>query len=802
MVGLPRLDSLPLNTEPAEGWPPRAWRERVEPPSSPWQLKTGESTALIPVPDPAQSPKPRYLTAAELRGERRAPWLKALVQDVTKQLTVTNGQLPMGRTGSGLLSYGTFGPWFAPTWRPGDTFDYAAQVQYGRSNAIVWACLNAMSNSFPEAPPTAFRMDNDDGEKPEPQHPAAMVIRRPNPHMSWPLMASYLVVSLHLDGSAYFWKQRGGNRQPMALWPIPPWQITPVWPDDNTTENYIVGYEYTPPGQGEPLFLPASEVVHIRRQVDPENHRLGLNALFPVFRHIFTDEEASAFTASMLKNFGVPGVILSPKPQAEQAGVRVTAADARRWKEAFKINFGGDNRGEPMVMALPMDVNVASFSPQQMSFEALHRIPETRICAVLNVPPSVANVLAGLEHNTYSNNEQQREAFMEQTMIPLWRLVAEELSRTLLPDFERDPTKVRIAFDTTLVRALQENENEKMTRIRELTGGPILTLNEARSAAGYPAVEGGEAFYIPNTITLTQIDNLIPPEPEALPAEDVAPDGTPLLPAGDDGTGDGTGDGDGLAATIDAITAAWDGEPVYKALGEGVILPPDVVVKAAYSSEVSRLRKALEEDTERAMVVFLNGQKARTLSRASRSQKALADVAIMGPPEIRALRRVLEPVYLKALQAITGITSRTLRRTVQLEREAEVEFLRDAGWRIRRINDRTRRSVRRIMLLSRQKGWDAPRTAQELSKLAAFGEARALTIARTEIGEMTNMAAQTVFERSRTVTHVEFFDRESDELCKGWHGKVLPLAAARGVPMLFHPNCSQQRFPVVRDESD
>jgi len=151
---------------------------------------------------------------------------------------------------------------------------------------------------------------------------------------------------------------------------------------------------------------------------------------------------------------------------------------------------------------------------------------------------------------------------------------------------------------------------------------------------------------------------------------------------------------------------------------------------------------------------------------------------------------------------MTGITTRTIRRTVQLERETEAEFLREAGSRIVAINDRTRKAVRRILVQSREKGWDAPRTAQELSKLAAFGEARALTIARTEIGMSTNLAAQTVFERSRTVTHVEFFDRESDELCKGWHGKVLPVKAARAVPLLFHVNCSQQRYPIVRDSND
>ena len=790
VTGLPRLADL-VSTAPPEDAP----------------LAIPDGAPVVPsITRPAERDRPRYLTMAEIRGERRAPWMKALVADVVKQLAIVPAtrsapnQLPMGRTSSGILNFGSFGPW---GWRPGDSFDFGAATSYGRQNAIVWACVGAMSNSFPEAPPVVLRLARDGQEAPDPNHNAARLIRRPNPYMSWPLMSNYLMVSLHLDGDSFFWKQRAGNREPVALWPIPPWQITPVWPENGTTEEYVSGYEYTPPGEGESIFLPPSEVVHIRRMVDPENHHNGLGALFSVFRHIFTDEESSAFTASMLKNFGVPGVILSPKPAAEQAGVRMGPGDVERWKEAFQAKFSGDRRGEPMVMGMPIDVSVASFSPQQMSFEALHRIPETRICAVLNVPPSVANVLAGLEHNTYNNNKEQRESFMEQTMIPLWRLVAEELTRTLLPDFERNLDSVRLDFDLSRVRALQENENEKMTRIRELTGGPILTLNEARSAAGYPALPDGDALYIPSTVTLTQITDLIPPEPDpalALPA-----------PGEDGGDGADAEEPDDPESDIAGIVEAmaWDGQPTFKAEAQRDPLAPEVFVKAAYSTEVARLRADLTKQAEDALADFLTGQMRRTVTRAIRRQKGVvpsykgyAEDSLIGPEEIRKLRKVLEPVYLKALQATTGITSRTLRRTVQLEREAEAEFVRDAGWRIRRINERTRRSVRRILALSREKGWDAPRTGQELSKLAAFGPARAKTIARTEVGEMTNMAAQTVFERSRTVTHVEFFDREQDDLCRGWNGKVLPVKAARGVPMLFHPNCSQQRFPIVRDDAD
>src|SRR5688572_19965586 len=126
MVGLPRLDHLPVSTEPEAPWPPPEWRKQVNPAASVWEAGDGGTKRIIPVRDPARPPTHRYLPAAVLRQQQRSGWLKSLVADVTKQLAITNSVLPMGRSGSGLLNYGSVGPWFAPQWRPGDNFDYAA----------------------------------------------------------------------------------------------------------------------------------------------------------------------------------------------------------------------------------------------------------------------------------------------------------------------------------------------------------------------------------------------------------------------------------------------------------------------------------------------------------------------------------------------------------------------------------------------------------------------------------------------------------------------------------------------------
>ena len=99
--------------------------------------------------------------------------------------------------------------------------------------------------------------------------------------------------------------------------------------------------------------------------------------------------------------------------------------------------FGGQNRGAPMVLSGAMNVEIVAFSPDQMKLAELRRIPEERVSAVLGVPAVLAGLGAGLDSATYSNTKELREFFTESKMVPLWSMVAQELTHQLLnTDFQ------------------------------------------------------------------------------------------------------------------------------------------------------------------------------------------------------------------------------------------------------------------------------------------------------------------------------------------------------------------------------
>ena len=87
--------------------------------------------------------------------------------------------------------------------------------------------------------------------------------------------------------------------------------------------------------------------------------------------------------------------------------------------------------------------------------------------------------------------EQAQEHLFEQTVVPLWRAEAATLTKQLLrPDFDADP-KVRLKFDTSDVRALQEDVNEVYARISVAVEKGWMTKDEARAEVGLDPLPDG-----------------------------------------------------------------------------------------------------------------------------------------------------------------------------------------------------------------------------------------------------------------------------------------------------------------------
>tara|TARA_R100001463_G_scaffold90065_5_gene144821 strand:- start:5068 stop:7731 length:2664 start_codon:yes stop_codon:yes gene_type:complete len=365
--------------------------------------------------------------------------------------------------------------------------DKLEDIGNGSGNSAVAACLSVLATAFAEPRLQVFQEDDAGQDVQLSKHPISKLFKRPNPFMSGAILSHYLVSSMSVEGDAYLYKNRNKNGQVIQLVPLMPSYIHAK----GNTEKLITHYEYTP--NTDTVDIPTNDIIHIRTGVDPNDHRRGYAPIKTVLREILGDEAAGQYSTALLHNMAIPGVILSPSGDAMGGPTR---EEAEAISEMYKAKFGGENRGQPMVLTGAMNIDVVSFSPSDMNLIELRRLPEERVAAVMGVPAVLAGLGAGLNSATYSNTRELREYFTEQKLVPLWRTVADELTYQLLPEFD-DNDNIYCKYDVESVRALSQDQDELYKRMNSAVSGGWATIGEARNMVGLPADDSHNVYLRP-----------------------------------------------------------------------------------------------------------------------------------------------------------------------------------------------------------------------------------------------------------------------------------------------------------------
>ena len=362
-------------------------------------------------------------------------------------------------------------------------------------NSAALACLNVLGTAFSE-PPLKVYLKTQEGEEYVENHPAAVLLENPNPNMTANLMNNYIVTSVAVYGDAFILKLRNDAGAVVQLIPLLP-EMVEVKGND---EKLITKYQYKQ--KGNTLDILPEDMIHLRERIDPRNHRRGLAPLRSVMVEILGDAAASQMGAALVKNTGVPSVVISPKND-----LSMTSDEAENIAEVFGRRFGGENRGRPLVISGgEVDIQTLSFTPKDLELGKLRYINEERISAVLGVPAILAGLGAGLERATYSNVKELREFFTEQKLIPMWNHFANEFTKQLLlEDFETNPAYC-FKYDLSNVRALSQDEDATMVRIVQGYNAGFITVNEARQANQLPALDNGDYFVRNMTVAEVPVD--------------------------------------------------------------------------------------------------------------------------------------------------------------------------------------------------------------------------------------------------------------------------------------------------------
>jgi len=414
---------------------------------------------------------------------------------------------------------------------PGSQYDYERGAGPLHKNSLVLAGIKWAGNVFPEARPCVRREQKSGKYEVIPGHPMTMLLRRPSSYWDYSILMQAGILSDAVAGNVYYLKCRNDRTGiPQSLEWLPHWTITPRWPKDES--EFISHYDYKP--GGTTIYrIEKEDIIHIRNGVDPDNPRLGLSPLAAVYREVASDNEAATYAAAILRNMGIPGMVLKPSVNTGGAMTRVNAEGASEMKATFREEFGGDNRGGLWILKAAMDLVSLSFSPRDMDLSVVRKVPEERVAAALGIPAIVLGFGAGLARSTFSNMREAREAAYESCIVPMQQRFASAFDSQLLhaePCYKAQDGD-SFWFDISEVRALQEDQTALYNRASVAYKAGIITRAEAKQMVGLVAGPKDDVYYTDVAAAANAANAGVPTGDSNDPTEKSLPAGYDQIPA-------------------------------------------------------------------------------------------------------------------------------------------------------------------------------------------------------------------------------------------------------------------------------
>ena len=359
---------------------------------------------------------------------------------------------------------------------PDVSFANLASEGYVKSE-IVHACIRELAVGAASAHYQVIAPSTEGGTVSVERGPLYDLMRRPNPAMSWYQFIEQFVTFLQVAGNVYTYKERDRGNRVTALQLLRPDRIRIV-SGAYGAESYI--YEV----DGKDYHLPKEDVCHLALPT-PGGDLYGLSPLQTLARTVNLDSAMTDFAKVYFQNAGVPSGLrkLTRRLQTPEEA----AAIRSRWRSLFG---GSSNFHRVAILDEDADYQQMASAPKDMALSELHNLTESRICSVFQVPAILVGANVGLQRSTYSNYREARMAFHSETLEPMVARILDHLNFYITDQEYGGPEYITV--DWSAMRASLDDRTSETTRVTALFGNGVITLNEARSALGFEAIQDGD----------------------------------------------------------------------------------------------------------------------------------------------------------------------------------------------------------------------------------------------------------------------------------------------------------------------
>lgn len=222
----------------------------------------------------------------------------------------------------------------------------------------------------------------------------------------------------------------------------------------------VIGYLYNQGGLGsgrDPVPLLPEQVCHWAQTRDPLNPWRGMSWLTPVIQEILADKTMTQHKRKYLEAGATPNLAINLDPG--KLGIK-TIEDFDKWVEKFQEKREG-RAGNPyrtLFLAAGADPIPIGANLQEVDFQKIQSIGETRIAAAAMVHPAIVGFMEGLQGSALNagNLAEAFRQFANTTIRPNWRGFCSSLSTIVVV-----PAGAELWYDDRDIPALQEDTKKR-----------------------------------------------------------------------------------------------------------------------------------------------------------------------------------------------------------------------------------------------------------------------------------------------------------------------------------------------------
>lgn len=253
-------------------------------------------------------------------------------------------------------------------------------------------------------------------------HPLELLLYDPNPNQSRYEFLAATYGFLKMTGYSHWWMNRASESdQPDELWVIPTNRLTPI-PDGRM---YIRGYKYDPGDGGQPVVIPASEIIQFKSW-HPRSEFVGLSAMECLAIVLEGDQKMQQYNLNFFAedNAHFPGVLMfedfisDPEWEKLKADFRETSGGVRR---SLRMLRGFNQGGVKWVQT--------QMTRRDMMFLEMREFTRDEVFGVL--APGAAAMMA--VNATEANSVTGKKVFMDMCIWPALVSIAQKINQKLLP---------------------------------------------------------------------------------------------------------------------------------------------------------------------------------------------------------------------------------------------------------------------------------------------------------------------------------------------------------------------------------